>query len=104
MRYGCKPHNPLSDRYMFEDAVGRPRDGKHLTLFPFLCLTGTELTGCLRSDLSVRLSTRRTGCPKNAPQNILNRVGSGNINVAEDFRSVFVRKQSMEHAAGAGNP
>jgi hypothetical protein len=55
MRRGCKPHEPLSDRYMFEDVAGRPPDGEY-----------------------IRPVT------KNA-RKILKRLDSGNINVLEDF-------------------
>jgi hypothetical protein len=93
MRRGCKPHNPLSDRYMFEDAAGRPPDGEYLHTISFWSGRLQNQQVAFKGDLSVRLSTPRTRCRKNPPQNILNRVGSGNINPAEDFRSVFVRKQ-----------
>jgi hypothetical protein len=91
MRRGCKPHRTLSDRYTFEDAAGRPPGGEYLHTISVFCLNGSELTGCHRRRSFNRLSTRRTRCRKNAPQNILNRVGSGNIKPMEDFRSVFVR-------------
>ena len=55
MRYGCKPHNKLSDRYMFKDAAGRPPDGEY---------------------------TRPV--TKNA-RKILKRLDSGNINFLEDL-------------------
>jgi len=48
MRRRYKPHKPLSDRYMFEDAAGRPPDGEYLHTVSVLCLTGTELTRCHR--------------------------------------------------------
>ncbi len=34
MRCGCKPYNPLSDRYMFKDAAGSYQTENTSTLFP----------------------------------------------------------------------
>ena len=82
MRRGYKPHKPLSDRCMFEDVAGRPPDGEYLHTISVLCLTGTELPGCHRRRSFNTAVNLEGPMPKNAPQNILNRVGSGNIDSA----------------------
>jgi hypothetical protein len=55
MHCGCKPYNPLSDRYMVEDAAGRRPDGEYIR--------------------PVTKNTRKS----------LKRLDSENINFQEDF-------------------